>query len=151
MRGCSVQRWSVSLGHWAGIHVRVHIFLLLFAVVSLAYIPVDLYRPAFLTLAVALASLLVHEAAHALAATRVGGKVDTIILGPVGGLVSPRVPDEPEVQLFVALAGPFVHLSLVVVAAVGLALAGNTNILALLHPLSLSLIDDVNPNTWLLV
>ena len=90
MRGCSVQRWSLSLGHWAGIHVRIHIFLLLFAVVSLAYMPVDLYRPALLTLAVAVVSLALHEAAHALAALRVGGKVDTVILGPVGGLVSPR-------------------------------------------------------------
>lgn len=150
MRGCSVQRWSLSLGHWAGIHVRVHIFLL-FAVVPLAYMPVDLYWPAFLTLAVALVSLALHEAAHALAAIRVGGKVDTVILGPVGGLVSPRVPDEPEVQLFVALAGPIVHLSLVVVAAVGLALAGNTSILALLHPFNLSLYDDTSTDTWLLV
>src|SRR3990170_8260359 len=151
MRGCSVQRWSLSLGRWAGIHVRIHIFLLLFAVVSLAYMPADLYWPAFLTLAVAIGSLCLHEAAHALAAVRVGGKVDSVILGPVGGLVSPRVPDEPEVQLFVALAGPIVHLSLVVGAAVGLAIAGNTSILALLHPLNLSLYDDVNPNTWLLV
>ena len=79
----------------------------------------------------------------------VGGKVDAIILGPVGGLVSPRVPDEPEVQLFVALAGPIVHLTLVVLAAVGLALAGVTNILALLHPLSLNLVDD-ETTSWLL-
>jgi len=151
MRGCSVQRWSLSLGHWAGIHVRVHMFLLLSAVVSLAYMSVDLYRPAFLMLAVAVASLALHEAAHALAAIRVGGKVDNIILGPVGGLVSPRVPDEPEVQLFVALAGPIVHLSLVVVAAIGLALAGSTDILQLLHPLNLSLIDETEPNNWLLI
>lgn len=148
MRGCSVQRWSLSLGHWAGIHVRVHMFLILFAVVSLAYMPVDLYRPAFLTLAVAAVSLGLHEAAHALAAIRVGGKVDSIILGPVGGLVSPRVPDEPEVQLFVALSGPIVHLSLVVVAAVGLALAGNTDILSLLSPLNLSLYSDQD-TTWM--
>ncbi len=151
MRGCSVQRWSLSLGRWAGIHVRVHIFFLLFAVVSLAYMPVDMYWPAFLTLAVAMVSLALHEAAHAMAAIRVGGKVDTVILGPVGGLVSPRVPDEPEVQLFVALAGPIVHLSLVVGAAVGLALEGNTDILALLRPLNLSLYDDSSTNTWLLV
>ncbi len=148
MRGCSVQRWSLSLGHWAGIHVRIHIFLLLFAVLSLAYMPAELYRPAFLTLAVAVASLALHEAAHALAALRVGGKVDTVILGPVGGLVSPRVPDEPEVQLFVALAGPIVHLSLVVFAAVGLALAGYTDILKLLNPLNLNL-DYDSSNTWL--
>jgi stage IV sporulation protein FB len=149
MRGCSVQRWSVSLGHWAGIHVRIHIFLLLFAVVSLAYMESDLYWPAFLSLGVAAVSLALHEAAHAFAALRVGGKVDSVILGPVGGLVSPRVPDEPEVQLFVALAGPIVHLSLVVVAAVGLALAGYTHILTLLNPLPLTLYDDDPTNTWM--
>ncbi len=150
MRGCSVQRWSLSLGRWVGVHVRIHIFLLLFAVLSLAYMPADLFWPAFLTLAVALGSLLLHEVAHALAANRVGGKVDSIILGPVGGLVTPRVPDEPEVQLFVALAGPIMHLSLVVVAAVGLALSGNSDILSLLHPFPLSLIDDNTP-IWILL
>jgi Zn-dependent protease len=125
-------------------------FLLLFAVVSLAYMPVDLYRPAFLTLAVAAVSLALHEAAHSLAAIRVGGKVDSVIIGPVGGLVSPRVPDEPEVQLFVALSGPIVHLSLVVVAAVGLALAGDTKILELLHPLNLSVYRDTDTTGLLL-
>lgn len=136
------------MGQWGGIHVRIHMFLLLFAVMSLAYMPVDLYRPAFLTLAVAAVSLALHEAAHALAALRVGGKVDNIILGPVGGLVSPRVPDEPEVQLFVALAGPIVHLSLVVGAAVALAIAGDPNIVDLLKPLNLSLYHDQD-TTWM--
>ena len=151
MRGCTVQRWSLSLGQWAGVHVRVHIFLLLFAALSLAFIQEpELYWASILTLGITLGSLALHEAAHALAAWRVGGKVDSIILGPVGGLVTPRVPDEPEVQLFVALAGPIVHLSLVVVAAVGLALAGNSDILSLLHPLNLSLWNDKEP-TWLLV
>lgn len=149
MRGCRVQRWSLSLGHWGGVHVRVHMFLLLFAVISLAFMPHDLYRPALLTLGVTLVSLVLHELAHAVAASRVGGKVDSIILGPVGGLVSPRVPDEPEVQLFVALAGPIVHLTLVVGAAVALAISGDTNILQLLHPLNLSLIDDTSTSTWL--
>jgi stage IV sporulation protein FB len=150
MRGCTVQRWSLSLGHWAGVHVRIHIFLLLFAVLSLALTQdADLYWPSILALGITLGSLILHEAAHALAAWRVGGKVDSVILGPVGGLVTARVPDEPEVQLFVALAGPIVHLSLVVVAAIGLAIAGNTDILSLLHPLNLNLFEN-DPSPWLL-
>ena len=56
------------------------------------------------------------------------------MLGPVGGLISPRVPDEPEVHLFVALFGPLVHLLLAVAAAVVLAVAGNTELLGLLNP-----------------
>ena len=60
-------------------------------------------------------SVTLHEVGHSLAAIRVGGKVDAVVLGPVGGLISPRVPDEPEIHLFVALAGPIVHLLLAVI------------------------------------
>ena len=85
---------------------------------------------------VLLVSVTLHEVGHALAAIRVGGKVDAIVLGPVGGLISPRVPDEPEIHLFVALAGPIVHLLLAVVAAIVLAVAGNTQLVGLLNPLA---------------
>ena len=99
MLGCSVQRWSVSLGRWAGIQVRIHIFFMVFAALAIVFstLPdMDMLSDGLLTLAVVLFSVVLHEVAHALAAIRVGGKVDTIVLGPVGGLVSPRVPDEPE-------------------------------------------------------
>jgi Zn-dependent protease len=86
--------------------------------------------------AVLLVSVTMHEVGHALAALRVGGKVDAIVLGPVGGLMPPRVPDEPEIHLFVALAGPIVHLAIAVIAAIALAAAGNTQLLGLLNPLT---------------
>jgi stage IV sporulation protein FB len=139
MLGCSVQRWSVSLGRWAGIQVRLHIFFLVFGALAIAFSTLpdrDILGDGLLTLAVVLVSVVLHEVAHALAAIRVGGKVDAIVLGPVGGLVSPRVPDEPEVQLAVALAGPIVHLLLAVIAAGILAITGYTDILGLMHPLN---------------
>ena len=43
------------------------------------------------------------------------------------------MPDEPEVHLFVALAGPVVHLTLAVLAAIALAIAGNSELLGLLE------------------
>jgi Zn-dependent protease len=89
-----------------------------------------------LMVGVLLVSVTLHEVGHALAANHVGGKVDAVVLGPVGGLISPRVPDEPEAHLCVALAGPTVHLSLAVLAAVALAIAGNTQLLGLLNPLA---------------
>lgn len=151
MPGCSVQRWSFSLGQWAGVQVRVHIFFLLFALLAVAFSFRDnqLLLAAAITLGVVLVSVLLHEAAHALAAIRVGGKVDSIIIGPVGGLVLPRVPDEPEVQLFVALAGPLVHLTLVVLAAVGLAVSGHSGeLLGLLHVMApTNLVED---GPWLM-
>jgi len=138
MPGCSVQRWSLSLGRWWGVSVYLHIFFLFSALLALAFtLPdPDLMIAGLLMVGVLLVSVTLHELAHALAAIRVGGKVDAIVLGPVGGLMSPRVPDEPEIHLFVALAGPIVHLLLAVVAAVALAIAGNTQLLGLLNPLA---------------
>lgn len=138
MSGCSVQRWSLSLGRWWGVSVHLHIFFLLSALLALMFtLPdPDLVTAGLMMVGLLLLSVTLHEVGHSLAAIRVGGKVDAIVLGPVGGLISPRVPDEPETHLFVALAGPVVHLLLAVVAAVILAIAGNTQLLGLLNPLA---------------
>jgi stage IV sporulation protein FB len=148
MAGCCVQRWSLSLGRWWGVPVRLHIFFLFFAVLALAFtIPAELAGAGVMAVGILLASLVLHEVGHAVAAVRVGGKVDAIVIGPVGGLISPRVPDEPEVQLFVALAGPIVHLTLVVAAAVVLTLAGEVRVVGLLHPLAP--LDLMEGGQWL--
>jgi Zn-dependent protease len=122
------------LGRWFGVPVYIHIFLLLFALLALAFSLPDMLGVGLVTIGVLLFSLLLHELGHAIAALRVGGKVDAIVLGPVGGLISPRVPDEPEIHLFVALAGPIVHLLLAVIAAVVLAAVGDTQMAGLLNP-----------------
>lgn len=138
MAGCSVQRWSLSLGRWCGVSIHLHIFFLLSALFALAFtLPdQDLVVAGLMMVGILLVSVIFHELGHALAVARVGGKVDAIVLGPVGGLISPRVPDEPEVHLFVALAGPLTHLLLAVIAAIGLAIAGNSQLLGLLNPLA---------------
>ncbi|HEY4234148.1 MAG TPA: site-2 protease family protein [Lacipirellulaceae bacterium] len=154
MLGCSIQRWSISLGQWAGIRVRLHIFFVVFAALAIAFSTLpdrDLAGDGVLMLAVVLVSVVLHEVAHAIAAIRVGGKVDAIVIGPVGGLVSPRVPDEPEIQLAVAMAGPIIHLLLVVLAASALALAGQSNILGLMHPLDPSSGGLVEGNPWMVL
>ena len=138
MPGCSVQRWSLSLGRWWGVSVYLHIFFLLSALLALAFtVPDrDLVSAGLMMVGILLVSVALHEVGHSLAAIRVGGKVDAVVLGPVGGLISPRVPDEPEIHLFVALAGPIVHLLLAVMAAIVLAIADNTQLLGLLNPLA---------------
>jgi Zn-dependent protease len=136
MAGCSVQRWSLPLGRWWGVAVYLHVFFVLSALLALAFTLPDpgLLSAGLMMVAVLLVSVTLHEVGHSLAALRVGGKVDAVVLGPVGGLISPRVPDEPEIHLFVALAGPIVHLLLAVLAAAVLASAGNTQLLGLLNP-----------------
>ena len=149
MPGCCIQRWSISLGRWWGVTVHLHFFFLLFSVLAFAFAwpDPDMLAAGGMVVCVLLMSLLLHELAHSLAAIRVGGKVDAIVIGPVGGLVSPRVPDEPETHLFVALAGPLVHLALVVAAAIVLAAEGSAHVLGLLNPvMPLGLVDG---NNWL--
>jgi Zn-dependent protease len=138
MPGCSVQRWSLSLGRWWGVAVYLHIFFVLSALLALAFNLADpeLMGTGMIMVAVLLISVTLHEVGHALAAIHVGGKVDAVVLGPVGGLISPRVPDEPEAHLFVALFGPLVHLTLAVLAGIALAAAGDTQLLGLLNPLA---------------
>src|SRR6188508_2580705 len=138
MAGCSVQRWSLPLGRWWGVAVYLHVFFVLSALLALAFLlpEPDLLSTGLMLVAVLLVSVTLHEVGHSLAALRVGGKVDAVVLGPVGGLISPRVPDEPEIHLFVALAGPIVHLLLAVLAAGALAIAGDTKLLGLLNPLA---------------
>jgi Zn-dependent protease len=151
MPGCCVQRWSLSLGRWWGVSVYLHIFFLLSALLALPFTLADseLMVAGILAVTVLLLSVALHELAHALAAVRVGGKVDAVVLGPVGGLISPRVPDEPEVHLFVALFGPLVHLLLAVLAAVVLAAVGNTELVGLLNPFATPR-DLVEPGSaWL--
>jgi Zn-dependent protease len=106
--------WSLNLGQWRGVRVRLHASFLLFGVLVL-YVctrasvaaPLSL---SFGLLAILLVSVLIHELGHAYAAFRVGGSVDQVVLGPLGGLAAPHVPHEPLLELVTALAGPAASL-----------------------------------------
>src|SRR3954464_12269048 len=102
MAACSVQRWSLPLGRWWGVAVYLHVFFVLSALLALAFLlpEPDLLSTGLMLIGVLLVSVMLQELGHSLAALRVGGKVDAVVLGPVGGLISPRVPDEPEIHLF---------------------------------------------------
>jgi Zn-dependent protease len=136
------------LGRWWGVPVYLHIFFVLSALLAMAFTwsQPGLLGAGLLMVVILLASVTLQEVGHCLAAMRVGGKVDAVVLGPVGGLISPRVPDEPEAHLFVALAGPFTHLLLAVIAAIVLASVGNADLLGLLNPLATPH-DLVEPGT----
>lgn len=120
--------WSVSLGRFAGVQVRLHAFFLLFALAILFMASGDasaaLLGPCALALAVLLVSVLLHELAHGIAAQRVGGHVDELVLGPFGGLSPMAVPAQPQLQLIVAVAGPLVNMALVFVSMMCLLIAG---------------------------
>ena len=135
--------WSLSLGRWGGVRVRLHALFLLFAVMTL-YITWVERSPSsddstiwlgILSLLILLASVTLHELAHCHAAYRVGAEVDEIVLGPFGGLLPIQVQRQPQHELYVILAGPLINLVICLVCAPVIVLAMEINLFGLLHPL----------------
>lgn len=134
------RRWSLAFGVWWGIPVRLHLLLFLFAAAAMAVgaMLADSWASGGLTVLVLLFSVALHEAAHCVAALRLGGAVDGVVLSPIGGLQAPRVPDEPEPQFFVAAIGPMTNLCFVAIGLTSLIAAQvpADQLLPLLNPLS---------------
>ncbi|TWT73780.1 hypothetical protein Pla123a_36740 [Posidoniimonas polymericola] len=121
MFGEHTERWSLSLGTYRGVTIRLHLSLLVVAAVILSYTAVSAPAAGGILLGVIVLSAVLHEAAHRFAAHRLHGGLEPITLTPIGGLRLPRVASDPEAQLLVAMVGPLVNLMVVVVAAGALA------------------------------
>jgi stage IV sporulation protein FB len=110
--------WSIPLGRWFGVAVRVHFLFLIFVVVmwlrqattaqALPGSSVDM----LILLGLVFLSVLLHEFGHCFAARRVGGEASEILLWPLGGLASVDVPNTPKANFLTAAAGPAVNLAL---------------------------------------
>ncbi len=93
--------------------------------------------------AILCASVIVHELGHCLAAWRLGGSTDLIVLGPLGGLHSPHVPREPHREVAVAMAGPAANFVVMTILGPPLLLIGKVNLgTILLEPLHPTRIDN---------
>ncbi len=131
--------WNVSLGRWAGIHVRVHAFFLLLIIVAL-YLGVvmddrgELVFDAAASLAILFVSVLAHEVGHCVAARRMGGRADQIMLWPLGGLVSINLSHQPQEELVTAAAGPLVNMLIAIAALPPLLIFAGQDARVLLNP-----------------
>jgi stage IV sporulation protein FB len=133
--------WSLSLGHWGGVHVRLHMFFLLFAACALLLkwqfaspmAALEWVIPA--SLLVLFLSVLLHEVGHVWFARRHDGVVELIVIGPLGGMMPVHVIGDPRAEFKAHLAGPFVNLLVCSVCVPALMLS-ETRILGLLNPLS---------------
>jgi len=146
--------WSLNLGRWAGVQVRLHALFPLVGLLTVYLATVagqaDLFWYAWMMLGVILASAVLHELAHCYAAIRVGGRVDEVVLLPWGGLSHFTLPREPQAELFTAAAGPLVNLLIAGISAVALLLMGNDQLLSMLHPLRPTAIVEGPPGMVLL-
>ena len=126
--------WSVSLGRWSGIQVRIHLLLIFFAVNRLLDDAIDFGLgaknatsplEAVAWLGLLLLALAIHELGHAAIASWLGYEVEDIRLWPLGNLVGPasaygmRAADSFKI----ALAGPAISLLMAIVSWLGLWLA----------------------------
>lgn len=135
-------RWSIGLGRWAGTAVEVHLGLLIGLVIAMA-LTSDRPTIGLVICGVWIASVSLHQLAHVLVARRAAGGVSSVSLGPAGGSYQADLADEPEPCVLVALAGPAVHLLLVLAALCPLVFQGAAQVLTLLHPLAA--FDDFTP------
>jgi Zn-dependent protease len=69
--------------------------------------------------------VLLHEFGHALACRSVGGKSDTIVLWPLGGVAYVSPPQRPGAELWSIAAGPLVNVVLAPILFGAYILAGN--------------------------
>src|SRR5437763_12810314 len=118
--------WSLNIGSIAGTKVRVHVTFLLFlgSIFFASYAsggPQEAwYGLAFMLLL--FACVVAHEFGHIFTARVFGVSTPDVTLLPIGGVARlERIPEQPQEEFLVAIAGPLVN----VVIAFGLvALAG---------------------------
>lgn len=108
-------KWSFKLGTVAGTEVRVHVtFFILLAAFGWGFFA-EGGTPAavdgVLFIVAVFGCVLLHEFGHALMARKFGIRTPDITLLPIGGLARlERMPEKPEQELLVAIAGPAVNV-----------------------------------------
>lgn len=133
----SSETWSLCIGRWRGVEVRLHILLPVLALMGLVLADrSEIVTPQLIAwaLVVLVASVACHEVVRLIVAARMGGHTDAIVLGPVGGWTKLHLPVDPPAHIATGLAGPTTFFVLMVVAGCGLALAGDQHVLRLLNP-----------------
>ena len=121
-------QWSIGLGRWGGVTVRLHVFFLAFAAATFYFCwpstpsarnvtqwwmaGGNMLGIASAAVALLFLSVLAHELSHSLMARHAGVPPETITIGPLGGLTAWRAPASPRVELAILVAGPLANLLL---------------------------------------
>jgi CBS domain-containing protein/Zn-dependent protease len=107
--------WSIPLGRWMGVELRVHAFFPLLAVVCLGISAADGWLRGLGLFLVLVAAVAVRETARLLVAAWLGLRLRAILLLPIGGLFAYANPESQENanqgggEFAMALAGPLAN------------------------------------------
>jgi CBS domain-containing protein/Zn-dependent protease len=132
--------WSIPLGRWWGVELRIHTFFLLLAVVCLGLGATDgTTHPVmrgFGLFLVLCSAVLIREIARLLVAAWLGLRLRAILLLPIGGMFAYANPESQELatqgssQFVLASAGPLANgLTALALASLFLGAAANFNVL----------------------
>ena len=120
-----MRAWSLPLGRWFGVHLRIHYFFLLllfFCALSTGWSGVAMWRGIILWILL-LGVVVGRESALALTAAWHGLAVRSILLLPIGGLFSYASPEMAEQatdgwpQIALTIAGPLANFAFALVVA----------------------------------
>lgn len=109
--------WSFSIGRIAGTEIRVHVtFFLLLAWIGVAHYRqggTDAAIQGIIFILIIFACVVAHEFGHIFVARRYGIHTPTVTLLPIGGVAQlERMPEKPQREFIVALAGPAVNFAI---------------------------------------
>ena len=117
--------WSIPLGRWMGVEIRIHTFFVMLAVVCLLFSNA-VGAPAITGLGLwflIAAAVAVRETARLITAAWLGLRLRTILLLPIGGLFAYANPESQELaasgsaQYALAASGPIANLLTALVLA----------------------------------
>ncbi|HEY9127477.1 MAG TPA: peptidase M50, partial [Acidobacteriaceae bacterium] len=132
--------WSIPLGRWFGVEIRIHTFFLLLAVLCLLFAnAANVSAGSGIALWILiLAAVFVREFARLCVAAWLGLRLRAILLLPIGGLFAYADPDSQDQatngpgRYALAFAGPLANLLTALVLAAGaLGASGSLNLAAL--------------------
>lgn len=140
--------WSISLGTWGGVHVRLHVTLVLVMVCALLLCESigTYWRASFtfdrvvLIVLLGLISIAAHAASHVVSAAQRGWETREIILAPWGEWSGLSLPEKAESVLPLHLVGIVTNVFICAISAILLWLHGDTSISEMLVPLDSQLL-----------
>lgn len=125
MTGDQNTAWSIGLGRWHGVSLRIHMLFFVFAVMAFYFgwhatgnnPGTQYYLTAAVAMGVLFASIFIHELAHGLTASHTGGRVESIELFPWGGASEIELPSSSWHRFWVHANGPLSNLGICLLAA----------------------------------
>jgi CBS domain-containing protein len=134
----NMRGWSIPLGRWVGVEMRVHIFFPMLALVFFGVSAGDGWQRGVALFLTLVAAVAVRETARLLVAAWLGLRIRAVLLLPIGGMFAYANPESQEIanqgggQFAIALAGPLANwATALVLAASILGASGDVQIFAL--------------------